>query len=361
MTERSFGKFRASCACCPATDQGRRQFLAGGLATLGAGLAPSFAALAQTPAPKARRIDVHHHFSPPAWIAAVKGRDLLNPLNLSWTTERSIEDMDKGDVAASIITVTNPGLWFGDKEATRRLSRDCNEFGAKLVQQHPTRFGLFCALPLPDVAATLKEIEYSFDTLKCDGAHFMTSYGETWLGDPVYEPVIAELNRRKAVVHVHPTAANCCSNLIKGMSAGIMEYGADTTRAIMALMWSGQAAKYQDIRWIWSHAGGTAPFLAGRIDRSSRSLKDKMPQGAMHEMKKFYYDTAGAANPGAIASLIQLVSSANIMFGTDFPPGGTSAEVARELAALKLGFTDADMRAINRDNAVRVVPRLAAS
>ena len=353
------GRFHATCACH--ADSSRRGFLATGLASLGAALAPATPSFAQAPAAKARRIDIHHHFSPPAWIAAVTGKDLLQPANAAWTPAKSIEDMDRGDVAAAMISITNPGLWFGDREATQRVSRECNEFGAKLAQQHPTRFGLFCALPLPDVDATLKEIEYAFDTLKCDGAHFMTSYGDTWFGDPAYEPVMAELNRRKAVAHVHPTAANCCKNLVPGMSPGVMEYGTDTTRALMNLMWSGQAAKYSDIRFIWSHAGGTAPFLAGRIDRASRALKDKMPQGAMREMKKFYYDTAGAANAGAMASLIKLVSSANIMFGTDFPPGGTSADVARELAALDVGFTEADMRAINRDNAARLLPRLGAS
>jgi predicted TIM-barrel fold metal-dependent hydrolase len=114
------------------------------------------------------------------------------------------------------------------------------------------------------------------------------------------------------------------------------------------------------VRFIWSHAGGTAPFLAGRIDRASRSMKEKMPQGAVAELKKFYYDTAGAANPGAIASLLKLVNSDHIMFGTDFPPGGSSAEVAKELAALGLGLTEADMRKIDRDNAVRLIPRLGA-
>jgi predicted TIM-barrel fold metal-dependent hydrolase len=243
----------------------------------------------------------------------------------------------------------------------RRIARECNEYGAKLAQQHPTRFGLFCALPLPDVDATLKEIEFAFDTLKCDGAHFMTSYGDTWIGNPAYEPVMAELHRRKAVVHVHPTAANCCKNLIPGIAPGIMEYGTDTTRAIMSVMWSGQAAKFPDIRFIWSHAGGTAPFLAGRIDGASRNLKDKMPEGAIREMKKFYYDTAGAANAGAIASLFQLVSSDHVMFGTDFPPGGTSAQVAKQLAELGLNLTAADTRNIDRDNAVRLIPRLATT
>jgi predicted TIM-barrel fold metal-dependent hydrolase len=189
----------------------------------------------------------------------------------------------------------------------------------------------------------------------------MTSYGDTWIGDPAYEPVMAELNRRKAVVHVHPTAANCCKNLIPEISPAIMEYGTDTTRAIMNVMWSGQATRYTDIRFIWSHAGGTAPFLAGRIDGVSRRLKDKMPEGAIHEMKKFYYDTAGAANSGAIASLLQLVASDHIMFGTDFPPGGSSAQVAKQLAELGLNLTEADMRAIDRDNAVQLFPRLRAS
>jgi len=230
------------------------------------------------------------------------------------------------------------------------------------VQQHPTRFGLFAALPLPDVDATLKEIEYAYDTLKADGAHLFTSYGDTWLGNPAYTPVMAELNRRKAVVHVHPTAPNCCRNLIPDVSPGIMEYGTDTTRAILGVIWSGTAVRFPDIRFIWSHAGGTAPFLAGRIDRASRNAKDheqRMPNGAMHEMKKFYYDTAGAANAGAMASLLKLVTPANILFGTDFPPGGTSAAVATTLAELGM-FSASDLRAIDRDNAVRLLPRFKA-
>src|SRR5438105_5240733 len=368
MTANRARKFFRRCPCCAepaapgAASIDRRSLVTGGLAALGlgAGLAagPAGRAVAQA---NPRRIDVHHHFSPPQWIAYVKGREVLQPANVNWRPAKSVEDMDRGGVAAAVISITNPGLWFGDKEATRRIARECNEYGAKLVQQYPTLFGLFAVLPMPDIDATLKEIEFAFDTLKADGAHFMTSFGDTWLGNPAHEPVMAELHRRKAVVHVHPTAANCCKNLIPGMSAGTMEYGTDTTRAMMSVMWSGQATRFPDIRFIWSHAGGTAPFLAGRIDRGSRNLKDKMPQGAMHEMKRFYYDTAGAANPGAIASLLKLVSSDHIMFGTDFPPGGTSAEVAKALAALGLGLTAADMRNIDRENAVRLLPRLNAS
>ena len=169
-----------------------------------------------------------------------------------------------------------------------------------------------------------------------------------------------ELNRRRAVVHVHPTAANCCRNLDYGLGPGSIEYGTDTTRAIIGVTFSGDAARFPDIRFIWSHAGGSAPFLAGRIDGGSNAAKDRLPNGFMAEAKKFFYDTAGAANRGAIASLLQLVSPTQILFGTDFPPGGSSLEVAKLLAELRM-FDASALGAIDRENAVRLLPRLKNS
>jgi predicted TIM-barrel fold metal-dependent hydrolase len=330
------------------------------------GLVPGVARVAMTtaqrsaPAANPRRIDMHHHFAPPAWVAAVKGRPLLQPANTRWTPEQSIEDMDRGGVAAAVVSITNPGIWFGDENETRRLARACNDYGARLVQEHATRFGLFAAMPLPDVDATLKEIEYAYDTLNADGVGLLTSYGDRWLGNRAFRPVMEELNRRKALVAVHPTAADCCRNLdyAPGVGPGSMEYGTDTTRAIMGVCFSGDAARCPDIRFIWSHAGGTVPFLAGRIDGASARAKDALPQGFIHELRRFYYDVAGAANRGALASLLQLVPATQIVFGTDFPPGGTSALVAKTLGELGL-FSESDLRAIGRDNAVRLLPRFA--
>lgn len=265
--------------------------------------------------------------------------------------------MDRGGVAAAVVSITNPGLWFGDQPATTRLARACNEYGATLVRDHPTRFGLFAAMPLPDVDATLKEIANAYDSLKADGVGLLTSYGDLWLGNARFRPVMEELNRRKAVVHVHPTAANCCRNLDYGVAPGTIEYGTDTTRAMVGVAFSGDAARFPDIRFIWSHAGGSTPFLAGRIDGGSRNAKDRMPNGFIGEAKKFYYDTAGAANRGAIASLLQLVTASQIVFGTDFPPGGTSRDVARQLADLGMFDPDA-LHAIDRENAVKLLPRL---
>jgi predicted TIM-barrel fold metal-dependent hydrolase len=341
----------------------RRTFLTGMVASLAVATGPgrmSAAGLGQSRSASPRRIDVHHHFAPPAWVAEVKGRPLLQPANTTWTPAKSVDDMDRGGVAAALVSITNPGLWFGDTAATRRLVRACNEYGAKLVQDFPGRFGLLAAMPLPDVDAALAEIAYAYDTLHTDGISLFTSYGDTWLGNPAFRPVMDELNRRRAVVHVHPTAANCCRNLdyAPGVAPGTMEYGTDTTRAIIGVTFSGDAARYPDIRFIWSHAGGTAPFLAGRIDGGSRNAKDRLPNGFISEAKKFYYDLAGAANAGAVASLLQLVSSAQILFGTDFPPGGASADIARALAGIRM-LSDADRRAIDRDNAARLFPRLA--
>ena len=347
------------------TDLDRRTFLSAALASLGlAAMADGrSAAFAQgTASAKPYRIDIHHHLGPPVWVAEVKGRPLLQAANTTWTPAKSIEDMDRGGVAASVVSVTNPGLWFGDKAAAIRLARACNEYAAKLVEDHPNRFGFFAAMPLPEVDATLKEIAYAYDTLKADGIGFFTSYGETWLGNPAYRPVMEELNRRNAVVHVHPTAANCCRNLnyAPGVAPGSMEYGTDTTRAITGICFSGDASRFPNIRWIWSHAGGTMPFLAGRIDGASGNFKAQMPNGLISELKKFYYDVAGAANPGAIASLQKLVNADKIMFGTDFPPGGNSQEVARALRELRM-FSESDLRAIERDNAVRLLPRLKST
>lgn len=346
-------------------DLDRRRFLTGAMASLGLAATAGvdrLAAFTQAAATRPRRIiDMHHHFAPPAWVAEVKGRPLLQAANTTWTPAKSIEDMDRGGVAAAVVSITNPGMWFGDLAVTRRVARACNDYGAKLVQDYPNRFGLFAAMPLPDVEGTLKEIAYAYDALKADGVGLMTSYGDTWLGNPAYRPVMEELNRRRAIVHVHPTAANCCRNLdyAPGVNPGSMEYGTDTTRAIMGVTFSGDAARFPDIRFIWSHAGGTAPFLAGRIDGASAGAKDRLPNGFMSELKKFYYDLAGAANPGAVASLLKLVTTQQILFGTDFPPGGTGLDVANAL--VKIGvFSESDLRAIDRENAARLLPRFKA-
>ena len=261
-----------------------------------------------------------------------------------------------------MLSITNPGLYLGDKNQANRLARECNEFGAKVVQSHPTRFGLFAALPLPDIDASLQEIEYAYDQIHADGIALMTSFGDTWLGNPAYKPVMEELNRREAVVLVHPTAANCCRDLsyAPGVQPGSIEYGTDTTRAMTGVCFSGDAVRFAKIRWIWSHGGGSMPFLAGRIAGAAANFKAQLPNGLMPELKKFYYDLAGAANVGVVASLRRLVGPDRILLGTDFPPGGRILEVADAIRSLNM-FSEAELKLVERDNAVKLLPRLKTS
>ena len=293
----------------------------------------------------------------------MKGRPLLQPANTTWTPEKSIEDMDRGGVAAAVVSITNPGLWFGDAAVTRRLARACNDYGATLVQDHPTRFGLFAAMPLPDVDATLHEIAYAYDTLKADGVGLLTSYGDTWLGNPAFRPVMEELNRRKAVVHVHPTAANCCRNLdyAPGVAPGSIEYGTDTTRAIMGVAFSGDAARFPDIRFIWSHAGGTVPFLAGRIDGASSSAKDRAA-GRLHaraEEVLLRPRGRGERGRGRVAAAAGHDRAGALRHR--FPAWRRPASTSRRRWPRLGMFSESDLRAIDRDNAVRLLPRLGAA
>ena len=331
----------------------RRAFLTAALGVVGAARFSRNIEAAQqaTPAGNPRRIDVHHHFAPPAWIGDVKGRPLLQPANTRWTPEQSIEDMDRGGVAAAVVSITNPGLWFGDPAQSRRLARACNEYGAKLVSDHPERFGLFAAVPLPDVDATLAEIAYAYDTLKADGIALFTSYGDKWLGNAAFRPVMEELNRRRAVVTVHPTAVIAAGTWRSPWWGPVAR--TDDTLAHGGLPSAATPFDTLIFASLVNRAG--FPFLAGRKNAFHR-LKGGTPNGFAAELKKFFYDLAGAANRGAIASLLQVVAPTQILFGTDFPPGGTSAAVAKALRDTGL-FSESDLRGIDRGNASRLLPR----
>src|SRR5512143_3892572 len=176
----------------------RREFLAGIACAVAKGATPP------------HRIDVHHHLFPPAYRAAIGNLAAGQP---AWTPAQSVEEMDKGGIATSLLSVSSPGVWFGDVQEGRRLARIVNDYGAMTAKDHRGRFGLFAALPLPDIDGSLREIEYALDTLKADGLGIQTSYGDLWLGDAKFTPLYEALERRKAVVYVHPTDAPCCAQL----------------------------------------------------------------------------------------------------------------------------------------------------
>jgi len=352
--------FRA-CACCQVhalpMSPARRNFLAGGIAALG--LASAAAPAAAQTAPARTRIDVHHHYVPPAQVDAMANRRSGGKLP-DWTPQLSLDDMAKAGVATAVLSLVQPGIWLGNVEQARTLARQCNEYGAKLVKDYPGRFGLFAAIPLPDTEGSLREIEYALDVLKADGIGLFTSYGDKYLGDPAFVPVFEELNRRKAVVYTHPTAPACCTTLIKGVSVATIEFATDTTRTIASLILgeAGTAFRCPDIRFIWSHSGGTLPFLIGRFIREQAVKNDpRMPDGPVPVVQKYFYEIAQGNLPGQFAALLNLVPASQLMFGSDYP----FREAVEAMEGLDgYSFGAAERSAINRETALRLMPRLAS-
>ncbi len=329
----------------------RRKFLKG-LGAAGAGaLLPGGKLIAQAISPSVRpmpgRVDVHHHMFPPFYVKAMEDEMRAGGFTpRPWSPAISLDMMDKHGIATAMMSPVQRLVMdsMSDRsEKGRSLARQHNEYGAQLVKDYPGRFGHFAALPLPDTEGSLKEIAYSLEVLKADGIALWTSYMDKWMGDPSFAPVYEELNRRSAVVFVHPARASCCRSL-PGQS-GIIEYDIDTARAIDSLLWNGTLAKNPNIRFIFSHSGGAFPVLAARIiDDFPKNRADKVPNGVDHEFKKLYFDTAHAGRAPALDALKDIVPISQIMYGSDVP-------------LRNYELTD-DWKAINRGNAERLFPRL---
>ena len=311
------------------------------------------------------RVDVHHHILPPRYVAEV-GTSRIGPLIVAgktpeWSPAQSIEAMDRNGILTAVTSISAPGLWFGDANAAADLARHCNDYAASMRQEHPGRFGMFASLPLPDIDASLKEIAYALDTLHADGFGLLTNYGGRYPGEAAFVPIFDELDRRGAVVYFHPAAAPC-STCLPEIPAATLDFPFDTTRAVTSLLYSGTFARCRNIRFIFSHAGGTVPFLAERIARLAvrPEYKKHVPDGVIAELQRLHYDTALSANRSTFRSLMHLVPASQILFGSDYPfaPESTMVATVRGLAELELGAVD--LHAIERDNALRLMPMLAA-
>jgi predicted TIM-barrel fold metal-dependent hydrolase len=358
MSKRLF----AGCLCCgpeSTTILNRRGFLTGAAAIAGTAAFGGIDLVSKASAQaKPHRIDVHHHVAPPAWVEALKKAGKISPPVENWNVEKSLADMEKGGVATAMVSPTTPQVTFLGKEEAARVARECNEYSKKLMSDHPGKFGLFATLPLPHVDEALKEIAYAFDTLKADGIGMMTSYGDKWLGYPEFAPVWEELNKRKATVYTHPDGANCCVNLVKGLPETIVEFGADTTRSIGNLIFSGTAQRFPDINFIFSHGGGVLTASAERFQIqmvNTPPYKGKFTREDVDkQLQRFYYDTAQISNAVTIDALVKLVPVSQVVFGSDFPYR-SSEEHVKGLAGK---FNAADLKLIERDNALRILTRL---
>ena len=313
----------------------------------------------------AGRIDVHHHVIPPEFTRAMQSRGLTEvagaPLP-DWTPEQSLAVMDANGIATAITSLSAPGVHFGERQEAIDLARACNEFSAKMAVDHPGRFGSFAVLPMPFTQEACAEATYALDVLGAAGVVLLGSTDGKFLGDPAFDELMAELDRRGAIVFVHPNLHPTTPQIGLNIPNFMIEFLCDTTRAATNLILTGTLARRPNIRWILSHAGGFLPFIAWRVALADHfpHFAEKAPEGVLTYVRRFYYDTALSPSPFAMAALKALVEPDHILFGSDFP-FAPAPLIGLEVAALSGldTFDDQTRSGIDRAHALRLFPQFA--
>lgn len=310
-------------------------------------------------------IDVHHHAIPPTYRAALGDKVAIPGVDYpTWSPEESLEVMDRHGIAASVLSVTAPGVTFAEGAESHRLAREVNEYYAALIAEHPGRFGAFAILPLPDVAAAKDELTYAIDELGLDGVGLLTSYGNRYLGDPEFEPLLAEIADRGLPVHVHPGTPPAKDVATFDLPPSLYDFTFETTRTVVDLLFSGTLERLPHLKLIVSHAGGTLPFLAQRLTYGptiGKYLTERAPKDVVGALRGLYYDIAMSANRFALPALTELAAPDRILFGSDFPfmPAAHTTENVEGFRTYA-GWNAEQRTAIGRTNALKLFPRLAA-
>jgi predicted TIM-barrel fold metal-dependent hydrolase len=315
-------------------------------------------------------IDTHQHPVPDYYKRALAAVGIMgsgeNPWP-EWSLESQLALMDECGIAAVVHSVASPGAWFGDDAQAAQIARECNEGAARLVADRPHQFGAFALLPMPVVSASIREAEYALDTLKLDGVCLLSHAGPRHLGHPDEDELYAELDRRNAVVFVHPLRNQASNMPAYSYPAGMTELVLDTTRAIHNLLWNGTFGKFPNIRWIMPHGGGTVPFLAYRMSAMNHrpQVRDKLPCGSVAgALRGLYYDVAEICAPSSLKALMEIADPSRILFGSDFPFSrhrNPAQDVRDTIAGFEAfdSWDAATRRGIEHDNALRLLPRLA--
>lgn len=309
-------------------------------------------------------IDVHHHIVPPVFRDAIYERGMerhAGALLPKWTPEQSIDVMDMNGIQRAITSISTPGVHLGDGVAqARQLARDCNEYAAKMRDDFPGRFGNFAVIPMPFTETACGEAIYALDVLKAEGIVLFGSTDGVFLGDPRFDELMNELDRRGTVVFVHPNLHKSSEQLGFKTPGFLIEFLCDTTRAAVNLILTGTMEKYPRIRWILAHGGGFLPYVAWRVSLANAmpQFQQLAPQGILTYIRRFYFDTALSPSRYSMAALKELVDSDHILFGSDFPfaPAPATSLQCQTLEQNTLWSSD-EHYGINRGYALRLFPQ----
>lgn len=300
------------------------------------------------------RIDVHHHVLPPQYA------DGSVPIPMP-DIDAQLLAMDGWGIRTAITSVT-PRVILANPHRLREVTRVCNEFQAGLARAHPPRFGSFAVLPLPDVDAALEELAYALDVLRLDGVGLFSSQGGRYVGDPSFDPVFDELNRRKAVVFLHPTHCEAPKESGLGAPPYVVEYVFDTTRAIVNLVYTGTLRRCPDIRLIAAHGGGAVPYIAQRISSLEGHRRGGEVSRVIPTLQSLYYDTASATSAYALRALQELIGPTHILWGSDLPfVHGERLQAEVDHWEAYDGFDAAARSAADQLNALRLFPQFAGA
>jgi 6-methylsalicylate decarboxylase len=314
-------------------------------------------------------IDVHAHFLTNSYVAQARaaGHDVPDgmPRWPDWSVAAHLELMGRAGIDAAVLSVSSPGIHFGNDQAARTLAREVNDAGAQIVRDHPGQFGLFASLPLPDTDGALAEIGYAFDTLEASGVIVETNVHGVYLGDHRLEPVFAELARRRATVLLHPTSPPCWQQTALGRPRPMIEFIFDTARTVTDLILAGTLERHPELSVIVPHGGGALPLLADRINafQSAAQPHDGPASDPVAQLRRLYYDLAGTPFPRQVPALLNLVSPGQLLYGSDFcftPALGIQMQIA-SINAAPVPVEGTTWQSLTTDNALRLLPRFTPS
>lgn len=306
----------------------------------------------------ASRIDVHQHVLPPEFVAALERNGMAAWAPVGWSSEGALAMMDEQQVATGVLSLSTPGTHFGDDAEARVLTQQINQRLAKLKQDRPDRFGMFAAVPLPDVDGSLEAIRHAYDDLSTDGVTLLASVRGTYLGDPKFDPVFEELNRRSALVFVHP--GPLAGPPVPGLHPVLCDLLLDTTRAALNMVQHGIPRRFPKLKIILSHGGGFVPYAAYRMSNISNVIDPNISAAdVIEDFSSFYFDTALSSSPSAMPTLLKFAAPGHVLFGSDWPYclDKTVSFFADALDNYD-GLDAAGLAAINRTSAEVLLPRL---